>query len=315
MDKNIHPSSVINDSAKIGKNVKIGPFTIIGPDVAIGDDSRIENNVTIHGKTRIGNDVCIESYSSIGIVSHVLTPQAGIFEIHGTIIIGNGNRIGNNVSIKGNTTIGEDNLIGAYTTLGFPAQDKGNSEKPVFLTIGDRNDMREYVSITCGSTGGSGTTKIGDDNMIMGFVHAGHDSAIGNHCVLANLTTLAGHVEIGSYVVTGGMSGIHQYCKVGDYAMIGAMSGASQDIAPYLMATGARASIIGVNTIGLKRNGFSQDEINQVHQIYDIFFNQNLPTNIATKKAKEDIADNLILRRFLKFIKSSSRGLLKKNTN
>lgn len=307
----IHETSLIDKDAVIGSNVKIGAFSIIGPDVVIEDNCIIENNVTIKGNTKISENVFIGSYCNIGCDGYFMSNDKKITKLASNVTIHPNNHFGNNVSVKGNTEIKSNNFIGAYTTLGFPAQDRGNSEKPVFLKIGENNDFREYVSINCGSHGGSGTTVIGDNNMLMCYAHVGHDCSIANNCTIANSTTLAGHVEIGSYVVTGGFAGIHQFCKVGDFSMIGGMSGVVQDVPPYLLVTGARAKVYGINTIGLTRNGFTQDDMKIVNKIFQIFFKDMIPTKKAIEKMKLEIEAGPVLDRFVKFIGRSNRGILK----
>ena len=307
----IHETSLINKDATIGENVKIGAYSIIGPDVVIKDNCIIENNVNIEGKTEISENVFIGSYCNIGSDGYFMSSDKVITKLDSNVTIHGNNHLGNNVTVKGNTEIKRNNYIGAYTTLGFPAQDRGNSEKPVFLKIGENNDFREYVSINCGSNGGSGTTVIGDNNMLMCYAHVGHDCTIANNCTIANSTTLAGHVDIGSFVVTGGFAGIHQFCKVGDFSMIGGMSGVVQDVPPYLLVTGARAKVYGINTIGLTRNGFSKDDMSVVNNIFQIFFKDMIPTKIAIEKMKSEISDGPVLKRFITFVERSNRGILK----
>ncbi len=310
MGQNIHPTAIV-DTAQTGKNISIGPYSIIGSDVILGDNCVIKNNVTIDGTTIISDDVYIGSYCNIGTAAHFKNKNKEITRITGKIVIDKGNHFENNVSVKGNTTLGEKNFIGAYTTLGFPAQDKGNSEKPVYLEIGDNNDIREYVSINCGSYGGSGITTIGNDNMIMSYAHFAHDNILGNNCTIANCSTMAGHVEIGDNVITGGFAGVHQFCKIGDFAMLGGMTGVAQDVAPYLLVSGARGTVFGINAIGLKRNGFSQEEIKDANQIYNIFFKQGLTTKKAIDKLKAEIPMNRVLIPFLDFLENSNRGILR----
>ncbi len=307
----IHDTAIVDKNASIGKNVKIGAYSIIGSEVVLGDNCIIENNVNLKGKTEISDNVFVGAYSNIGSDGHFMGKDNEIVKLKSDVIINRNNHLENGVTIKGNVIIDENNYLGSYTTLGHPAQDKGNSEKKVYLKIGKNNDIREYVSLNTGSTGGIGKTTIGDNNMLMSYAHVGHDCIIGNNCIIANSTTLAGHVEMGSFVVTGGFAGIHQFCKVGDFAMIGGMTGIAQDVAPYLLVTGARGKVYGINVIGLSRNGFSEDDIKVVKDIYKIFFIDMIPTNKAILKLKEDIPEGPVLDRFIKFVGNSNRGILK----
>lgn len=307
----IHETAVVDKSAKLGKNVTIGPFSVIGPDVSIGDNCTVENNVTINGNVKIESETYIGPNCNIGGKTSFMSSAKEIIRYDSDIVINKGNHFDSSITIKGRVEIDENNFIGAFTTLGLPAQDRGNSEKPVFLRIGKNNDIREYVSVNCGSHGGTGTTSIGDNNMLMAYVHMGHDCTMGNNCTIANGASFAGHVEIGSFIVTGGFAGVHQFCKIGDFAMVGGMSGIAQDVPPYVMVSGARAKVIGINSIGLSRNGFSDEDLKTVKSIFKIFFRDMLPTKKALEKMKEEIENCTILNRFVNFVERSDRGILK----
>lgn len=257
----LHSTAIIDQKAKIGINVAIGPYTIIGSEVTVGDNTVIENHVTV----------------------------------------------------KGQTTIGKDNSIGAYTSIGLSAQDKAHRNEPTKVIIGDGNEIREYVSIHRGTLGGTGVTKLGNNNQIMINSHFAHDTDVGNHCMIANSTTLGGHVKMGSYVVTGGASGFHQFCRIGDYAMLGGYSAAYQDIAPYTLCVGHRAQLKGLNIIGLKKNGFSKEEINEISRIFTIFFDKGLVPKQAIALLKKEIPSNPICDRFIDFVISTSRGIISKS--
>ncbi|MBF0238653.1 MAG: acyl-ACP--UDP-N-acetylglucosamine O-acyltransferase [SAR324 cluster bacterium] len=307
----IHPTATISPDAIIGKNVEIGPYAMIGPRVQIGDGCFIHHNVTLNGNTTLGEKVEIGAYSVIGDPCRILDFQEGKIDLmDGQVRIGNGSVLESNVMIKGFTTMGEGNLIGSYTTIGFPPQAKRGSTKPTYVEIGNHNQLREYVSIQSGTVDGSGHTIIGNYNLIMVYAHLAHDTKIGDYCALSNSTNLAGHVEFGSYVVTGGFACFHQYTRVGDYAMAGGMSGVYQDLAPYMLATGHRASLYGINLVGLQRNGFTSEEIQQAQQIYNIFFQSNLAPVIARREVQNKVPDGPVLRRFVEFIEKSRRGLV-----
>lgn len=239
--------------------------------------------------------------------------QVGPYTVIGPeVSIGSHTIIENHVTIKGNTRIGQHNTIGPYTSIGLSAQDKQHRDEPTRVEIGDHNEIREYVSIHRGTLGGTGVTKIGAHNQLMVNSHFAHDVSIGDHCMVTNATTLAGHVQMGSYVVTGGMSGFHQFCRIGDYAMLGGYSVAYQDIAPYMLCTGHRAQLLGINRIGLERNGFDSEEIQQIQNIYTIYFNQGLVPRQALQLLREKIQPGPVLDRFIDFVSNSKRGIITK---
>ena len=239
--------------------------------------------------------------------------KVGAFSIIGpNVFIDDYTEVENHVTIVGKTKIGKLNTIGPYTSIGLSAQDKAHRGEDTKVEIGDENEIREYVSVQRGTFGGTGITKIGSKNQIMVSTHFAHDSSVGDGCMFANSTTFGGHVQIGSYVVTGGLSAFHQFCKVGDYAMIGGLTGVYQDIVPYVICTGNRAKIYGLNRVGLKRNNFSNDEIILIQKIINLFFsNKHIPTK-ALEILKNEFEENKITNYFADFIKKSSRGLIKK---
>ena len=258
--------------------------------------TEIHATAIVDGKALIGNNVVIGPYSVIG-------PE---------VTIDDETVIENHVTIKGKTRIGKRNSIGPYTSIGLSAQDRAHRNEPTEVLIGDDNEIREYVSINRGTLGGTGITKIGNDNQLFISVHLGHDTSIGDRCMLANMTTLGGHVQIGSYVVTGGMSGFHQFCRVGDYAMLGGYSVAFQDVPPYMTCTGPRAQLLGLNLIGLERNGFDSDQIKEIQKIYTIFFASGLVPKQALEILKKEITEGEILDRFINFVMNSKRGIITK---
>jgi len=174
--------------------------------------------------------------------------------ITGDVTIGDGTTIASHVLIEGETRIGKNNRIFAHTAIGTIPQDLKYNGESVQLLIGDNNTIREFVQINSGTEGGGAVTRIGNHNLLMGHVHIGHDIQIGNRCIIANGSALAGHVELGDFVVIGGLSAIHQFSKLGDYAMLAGASALAQDIPPFCMAEGNRATLRGLNLTGLRRN-------------------------------------------------------------
>jgi len=244
----------------------------------------------------IGQGVKIGPYSVIG----------------ADVSIGDETIVANQVTIQGKTEIGKGNSIGPYTSIGLSAQDRHHRNEATRVVIGDNNEIREYVSIHRGTLGGQGITRVGSDNQIMVSSHLAHDVQLGDRCMIANLTTFAGHVQVGSYVVTGGMSGVHQFCRIGDYAMLGGYSAAYQDIPPYMMATGHRAQVLGLNVIGLERNGFTPEEIGMIQRLHHIFFCRGLVRQKAIEALQEEIPAGPIRDRFIAFVSNTARGIVPK---
>ena len=256
----------------------------------------IHETAIVDSKAEIGANVTIGPYSVIG-------PD---------VKIGDDTLIENHVTIKGKTTIGQRNSIGPYTSIGLSAQDKHHRNEPTLVEIGNDNEIREYVSIHRGTFGGKGITRVGDNNQLFVSVHLAHDTSVGDNCMLANNTTLGGHVQIGSSVVTGGLSGFHQFTRIGDFAMLGGYSVAYQDVPPYMMCTGTRAQLLGLNLIGLERNGFDKVGIEEIQKIYNIYFTSGVVPKKALELLKTEIKPGPILDRFVDFVSETKRGIISK---
>jgi UDP-N-acetylglucosamine acyltransferase len=188
--------------------------------------------------------------------------------------IGAGTTVGAHCVIEGHTTIGRDNHIFQFGSIGAIPQDKKYHGEPCELVIGDRNTIREFVTFNIGSPGGGGVTRIGDDNWIMAYVHIAHDCQVGSNTVMANNATLGGHVEIGDYVTLGGLTGVHQFVKVGAHAMVGFQSAVSQDVPPFLLVDGNPLAVVGVNVTGLKRRNFSGERIAAIRQMHRLLYRE-----------------------------------------
>ncbi|WP_418640467.1 acyl-ACP--UDP-N-acetylglucosamine O-acyltransferase [Sulfurimonas sp. ST-27] len=221
--------------------------------------------------------------------------------------IGNGTSIDANSCIYGKTTIGKNNKIFSHAVIGSIPQDLKFNGEDVELIIGDNNTIREFTLFNPGTKGGGGKTIIGNDNLFMGYVHLGHDVIIGNHCILANAATLAGHVELGNYVVIGGMTPIHQFVHVGDYAMVGGASALAQDIPPFCMAEGNRASLRGLNLTGLRRH-LSRDDINALKSAYRELFESGRPLKDTASELLEN-SDNHYVKDLCNFVITTKRGI------
>lgn len=228
--------------------------------------------------------------------------------IDSNVIIGKGTIIGSHTLIEGYTTIGENNHIFSHAVLGTIPQDLKYNGEETYLKIGNNNTIREHTLINTGTAGGGYNTTIGNGNLIMGHVHIGHDCIIGDKIVIANSTILAGHVEISSNAVIGGMSAVHQFCKVGEYAMIGGGSIVVQDIPPYCVCEGNRASLRGLNLNGLRRHFHNREDINEIKRTYKLFFESG---NALSNSANELIesSKNKYVKVLAQFVLDTKRGI------
>lgn len=213
-----------------------------------------------------------------------------------------GVKVGIGAVVTGHTSVGAGTEIYSYATVGTPPQDKKYAGEPTKLTIGEQNQIREYVNISIGTVTGRSETVIGDNNLIMAYCHIAHDCVIADNCILANGVHLAGHVEVDDYVVFGGMSGGHQFCRFGEYAMVGAGSIVVMDVAPYARVQGDRSTVRGINAIGISRGGFSSEEVKDIKTMYRLLFKQNLTLDESLNRIKADIQDGRPKQRMLDFL-------------
>lgn len=228
-------------------------------------------------------------------------------------IIGEGTSIDQGACIYGRTTIGKNNRIFSHAVIGSAPQDLKYNGEDVELIIGDNNTIREFTLFNPGTQGGGSKTVIGSNNLFMGYVHVGHDSIIGSDCIFANAATIAGHVEIGDHVVVGGMTPIHQFVKIGDYAMVAGASALSQDVPPFCMVEGNRASLRGLNLTGLRRK-MERDDINQLKAAYRELFEKGRPL----KDAAEEIlgkTTNEFVKYLCDFVVKTKRGIAYERKN
>jgi len=261
--------------------------------------SNIHPTAVIENGATIGNNVTIGPYVTIS----------------SKTIIGNENIIDAHANIAGKTTIGNGNHVFSHAVIGSIPQDLKFNGEDVELIIGDNNKIREFTLINPGTIGGGSITKIGNNNLLMGYVHLGHDVIIGNNCILANGATLAGHVELGDNIVIGGLTPIHQFVKIGDFAMVAGASALSQDIPPFCMAEGNRATLRGLNLTGLRR-ALERDEINALKTAYkELFESGQALQESAEKLLKSSESENV--KKLVEFITKSKRGIpfIRKNNN
>jgi len=221
--------------------------------------------------------------------------------------IDEGTKIEQSSAIYGKTTIGKNNHIFSHAVIGSAPQDLKFAGEDVELIIGDNNKIREFTLFNPGTKGGGGKTIIGSHNLFMGYVHIGHDVIIGNHCILANAATLAGHVEMGDYAVIGGMTPIHQFVHIGDYAMVAGASALAQDVPPFCMAEGNRATLRGLNLTGLRRN-LNREDIDELKSAYrDLFETGRLLKEVANELLEK--SKNHHVQTLCNFILKTKRGI------
>jgi UDP-N-acetylglucosamine acyltransferase len=225
--------------------------------------------------------------------------------------IGAGCVIGPHAVIDGITDMGRDNRIFQFASIGASPQDLKFSGEKTRLSIGDGNCIREFTTIHVGTVGGGGETVIGSRNLFMAYSHVAHDCRIGDHCVLANCATLAGHVEVGDYAILSGLSAVHQFCRIGCHCMISGGAMVNKDVTPYTIAQGDRAKPVGINMVGLQRRGFSEMTILHLKTAFKILFRSGLNTKEALVKARREIPSTPELENFFEFFENSERGIIR----
>lgn len=256
------------------------------------------------------------SIHSTAVVSDDATIEEGV-EIGAYAVIGDGveigrdTRIGSHVVINGPTTIGCENHIYQFASIGDDPQDKKYAGEPTRLTIGDRNTIREYCTISRGTTQDLGETVLGNDNWIMAYVHIAHDCTVGNNTIMANNATLAGHVHVGDWAILGGFTGIHQFCRIGAHSFLGMFSVVNRDVPAYTTVAGHPAAPKGINSEGLKRREFSPEQIRNIKNAYRLVFRQGRKLAEAIDEIAERVASQPELELFLESLRSSERGLVR----
>ena len=222
-----------------------------------------------------------------------------------------GTHIGSHVVLKGPTNIGKNNQIFQFSSLGEAPQDKKYDDEPTTLEIGDNNTIREFCTFNRGTVQDKGATKIGNDNWIMAYVHIAHDCQIGNHTIMANNSSLAGHVDIHDYAILGGFTLVHQFCKVGAHVITAVNTVVFKDIPPYVTAAGYDAKPHGINAEGLKRRGFSADSILQIKRAYKILYRNSLTLDEAKVELVEMQKTCKEIALLTDFLNVSTRGIVR----
>lgn len=255
--------------------------------------SKIHETAVIDANAELAADVEIGPYTIIG---------AGVK-------IGKGTRIASHVVIEGCTTLGEENVIFQFATVGSVPQDLKYKGEASELIIGNRNTIREFVSLNPGTQGGGMVTRLGSHNLLMMYCHIAHDCLLGNSNIIANGATLGGHVVIDDHVIVGGLVGIHQFVHVGTGAILGAGSMVSKDVPPFCNATGDRAKLHGLNIEGLKRRGLGKEKIEGLKRAYRIIFQSKLKTRDALEKVRQEVTPSPEIEKLIDFIAQSARGV------
>ncbi|HSX50223.1 MAG TPA: acyl-ACP--UDP-N-acetylglucosamine O-acyltransferase [Cellvibrio sp.] len=255
----------------------------------------IDSSAIIHPSAKLAPDVQVGPWTVIG-------PD---------VEIGEGSVIASHVVIKGPTVIGKHNRIFQFSTIGEDTPDLKYKGEPTRLVIGDHNTIREGVTIHRGTIQDRSETTIGNHNLLMAYVHVGHDSVIGNHCILVNNVALAGHVHIGDWAILSGFTLVHQFCKIGAHSFSGMGSAIGKDVPAYIMVNGSPAEAKNINVEGLRRRGFTKDDINLLTKAYKIIYRRGLTLDEALAELNPLAAESPALQLLVDSLNSSTRGIVR----
>lgn len=256
----------------------------------------IDETARIDATAKIASNVKIGPWTFIG-------PQ---------VEIGEGTEIGAHVVIKSHTRIGKHNKIYPFSSIGEDPQSKKYEGEETWLELGDRNIIREFCTIHRGTSQAHKLTKVGNDNYIMAYVHIAHDCEVGNHIVFANYAALSGHVIVGDYANFGGFSAVHQFCSIGPYCFVAGETSISKDVPPFILVSGHPAAVYGLNTVGMKRNGFSDETISVLKKAYNVIYRQGYTTQQAIQKLEELLPDApQEIGLFMNALAQSTRGIVR----
>ncbi len=256
----------------------------------------IDERAVVDPSAKIADDVTIGPFSVIG-------PD---------VEIGRGTWVGPHVVINGPTRIGCDNKIFQFSSIGEECQDLKYANEPTRLEIGDRNVIREFVTMHRGTIQDEGLTKVGDDNLFMAYVHLAHDCVVGNRTIFANAASLAGHVQVGDQVILGGFTKVHQFCHIGSHAFTALGTTLLKSIPPYVVVSGNPGKPHGVNSEGLKRRGFDAQAVRNIRSAYKTLYKSGLRLEEAIEKLQADYADDVQVKPFVEFLQQNSgRGFVR----
>jgi UDP-N-acetylglucosamine acyltransferase len=252
----------------------------------------IHPTAVVHKGAQIGNDCEIGPLCVIG--EHVT--------------LGDRCQLHSHVVIDGHTTLGTENKIFPFASIGLKTQDLKWNGGLTRTSIGDRNVFRENVTVNS-ATGDGESTTIGSDNNLLAYAHVAHNVTLGNHIIISNVGTLAGHVIIDDHVIVAGLGGVHQFCRLGKHSMVGGCSKVVQDVAPYMIVDGNPARTRTVNKVGLERNGFTSDQLSEIRQAYKILFRSGLTTTSALERIQAELSSSPEIQHLIQFVQVSERGL------
>jgi UDP-N-acetylglucosamine acyltransferase len=255
----------------------IHPSAIVSPSAQLGKDCHIGPFCTIGDEVALGDRVRLDSH----------------------------------VVVDGKTSIGSETHVFPFASIGLAPQDLKYAGEPTAVEIGERNHIREFVTIHRGTTGGGGITTVGSDNLLMAQAHVAHDCRLGSHIIMANAATLAGHVEIADRASVGAYSGVHQFCRIGYEAFVGGYSVVVKDAPPFAIIQGNHAKCYGLNRIGLRRRGYPKETIENLNHAYHLYLSAKLNTTQAVERMREEIKDCKEVDLLIEFIESSKRGVVK----
>lgn len=255
----------------------------------------IHPTAIVHAKARLGRNVSIGAYSVVG--EHAE--------------IGDDTRIGPHVVIHGRTRIGRGNRIFQFSSIGEIPQDKKYAGEPTGLEIGDRNTIREFCTLNCGTAQDAGVTRLGSDNWIMAYVHLAHDCQVGDNTIFANNAQLAGHVHVGDFAILGGFTVVHQFVRIGAHSMTAMGSILLQDLPPYVTAAGNTAKPFGINSEGLKRRGFSSDAIAALRRSYKLIYRSGATLEEARSTISREAEAQPALDLLVDFLATPGRGIIR----
>ncbi len=256
----IHPTTIVDPSARIPESCRIGPYCVVGAQVEMGEDCELVSHVVLHGPTRMGRN----------------------------------------------------NRIYPFAAVGIDPQDVSYHGEPTRLEMGDDNTIRECVTINRGTMKGGGVTRIGSNILIMAYAHIGHDCVIGDHAMLVNAATLAGHVTVEEWAVVGALCPVHQFVRIGAHSYIGGGTTITQDVLPFSKTSAARENrAYGLNTVGLKRRGFSDERLRRLHHAYKVLLASKLNTSqaVAKLRSEPDLGEDVEM--LVRFVEASERGVIK----
>lgn len=253
----------------------------------------IHPTAVVHPRATLASGVQIGAYSLIG----------------ENVRIGKDTRVESHVVVEGWTDVGERCHLFPFVAIGPAPQHMRYRGEPTRVTIGNENVIREFVTIHRATVEGGGVTSLGHGNFIMAYSHIAHDCKVGNQVIMANASTLAGHIEVEDFAIVGGLVAIHQFVRVGCYSIIGGASGIPKDIPPYMCAAGNRAKLFGLNTVGLKRHRFPEATVAALKQAYRILFRSHLTLSKAVEKVENEVPQLPEIRHLLDFLKTSKRGV------